>query len=82
MRASIAPSLRIAVIMLLGPPAAFACDQGTSYCSNSYVYTCECWTTQGCYYAPSGYSANCSAYDKAPNKLQNLQTPNPQAPSK
>jgi len=82
MRAFIAPSLRVAAILLLGTPEAFACDQGTSYCTNSYIYTCECWTGQGCYYAYSGYSANCAAYDKVPNKPKNLQPPNPQAPSR
>jgi hypothetical protein len=81
MRTFIVSSLRIAAMLLLGTPAAFACDQGASYCNNSYVYTCECWTGQGCYYAYSGYSANCGAYDKVPNKLQNLQTPNPPTPN-
>jgi hypothetical protein len=75
MRAFTVLFLLVAAVLLSETPAALACDQGTSYCTNSYVYTCECWTGQGCYYAYSGYSANCGAYDKVPNKSQGLNQP-------
>jgi hypothetical protein len=76
MRAFISSSLSIAVVLALGTTAALACDQGTSYCSNNYVYTCECWTGQGCKWAYSGYSANCAGYQISDKRQTNPQPPN------